>query len=146
MPIQPYIESWRKIADDLETAIPFAEWQEAPWLRVVYIDEGRMLGRLKAYELVESPHVLEIELAVEKWIKGETLPKLEHPASYLLALRFHTVSFLLRSLDGIVLPPPREQIREMYRKFLIDWWRRVGGNYAVGSTCVEYDPKPPLQL
>jgi len=132
--------TWHRLAEKLEESVPFSEWREAPWLPVVMY-QGGLLGRVRAFQLVEEPHAQSIESAIEQWLGGGGLSTLGLPATYLLALRFHVVGFLLRSFEGVLPIPQAEQVQTLYRSFLLDWWRRVGANYAVGFSCAEYDPE-----
>jgi hypothetical protein len=47
------------------------------------------------------------------------------------------------SFDQILPPPPETQVPSIYERFLLNWWRRHGAAYAVGSTCAEFDIEAP---
>jgi hypothetical protein len=126
------------MAVHLTCAVQYQAWREAPWLRVCLSDSDA-LGRVRAFQLTEAPHKQQLDSAIERWLAGDSLPKLEHPASYLLALRFSTVAILLGSLDGFFPPPPAQKIPGIYRTLLLEWWHKQGANYAVGHSCSGYD-------
>src|SRR6218665_2937862 len=90
----PNSESWNSIGVRLFSAVAYREWREAPWLRDVLTSNDEP-GRVQAYRLTEAQYVQQLDSAVEHWLAGDALPTLEHPASYLLALRFSTIWFLL---------------------------------------------------
>jgi hypothetical protein len=135
---QPKMSGWFAAGFRLSVAFPYHPWREAPWLREVITDSDEP-GRVRAFELVEAPHTQRIEIAVEQWLGGVEPPTLAHPASYLLALRFSTVGHLLMSFDGLFPPPPESSVPAIYRKFLLDWWRKNGPIYGVGYSSSEHD-------
>jgi len=133
------MDSWFDIGAELTVAVHFREWREAPWLAPVICEGDGPPGRMRAYELIEGPHRTRIEAAVRQWLKNGSLPELDHPAQYCLVLRFAVLGHLLSSFDDVFPAPKKEEIPALYEKFLIDWWRKNGSNYAVGFTCAEYD-------
>ena len=130
--------TWAKIGLHASLATPYHEWREAPWLRLVITDSDE-IGRAQAFRLTEEPHVAQLEAAVQQWLQDDTLPTLAHPASYLLALRFSVVGHLLGSFEGIFAPPAQSSVPEVYRSFLLNWWRADGPLYGVGFSCAEFE-------
>lgn len=130
--------SWVDLGIHLMTQLPYQLRPESPWLRNVIADSDAP-GRVKAFQLVEGPHIQQIELAVERWLEGHALPHFEEPARQLLTLRFHVVGHLLLSLERALPSPGGISDATLLRSFLIDWWRRSGAHYAVGFECAEFD-------
>jgi hypothetical protein len=117
---------------------PYDMWREAPWLRFT-VSETDPTPRVKAFELFEVRYAELLNKAVEHWLQNRPLPTLNTEASYLLGLCFQVVGNLLMSFAdvGSLMPPAPDDEIGISRKFLIDWWRKNGANYAVGSTCAE---------
>ena len=136
--LTPQHPRWNDIGLHLSLAVPYHEWREAPWLCDV-IGDADAPARPRVFQLVESPHVSQLESAVEQWLGDGSLPTLGHPASYLLALRFSTVGHLMMTFDGFFPPPPVSSVGETCQCFLLDWWRQHGAVYAVGYSCSEYE-------
>jgi hypothetical protein len=139
----PNCESWNSIGVRLLSAIEYRVWREAPWLRDV-LTSNDAPGRVQAYRLTETQYVQQLDSAVEHWLAGDALPTLEHPASYLLALRFSTVGFLLCSFEGFFPAPATQNVAGIYSQFLLPWWQKNGADYAVGYSCSGYDIYDPL--
>jgi hypothetical protein len=129
---------WFEIGLHLTAAVEYSEWRDAPWLRDV-ITDGDEPGRVRAFELIEAPHIPLLESAVRQWLDTDELPTLSHPTSYLLALRFATIGHLLMSFSGVFPPPSELTLPVLYERFLLEWWRKNGGVYGVGFSCSEYD-------
>jgi len=129
---------WTAVGFALEAAFPYQEWREAPWLHGVIGDDDAP-ARPRIFEKIEAPHVQRIETAIEQWLSGTAPDQLEHPASYFLALRFSTVAHLLMSFDGVFPHPTETATPDIYRKFLLSWWRRNGSVYGVGFSCSDYE-------
>ena len=133
---------WWRLGEILTGAVRWDEWRQAPWLGLV-IPDHRGLGRIHAFQLLEKPHLPQINAAVVDWLDGKPFPQLQHPASYFLAARFHVLGFLFKSFSGILPDPSKDQVLDIYAKFLFDWWDAHGPNYGVGFSCAEFDPEPP---
>jgi hypothetical protein len=132
--------TWDNVADDLRDAIRFVQWRDAA-ARLEQKFLGESLVHVRAFEAFEAPHIERIESAIEQWLTKRALPELGDETSYLLALRFHVVAFLLASFDGVLPAPHDGEIPALYQAFLIEWWRKVGANYAVGFSHAEDDPE-----
>src|SRR6185503_15284838 len=83
-------ESWFDIGTYVSVSAPYDDWPEAPWLLRVITPDDDLPGRVRVFQVMEKPHVAQIEAAIEQWLTHGTLPQLPHPASYFLGLRFAT--------------------------------------------------------
>jgi hypothetical protein len=118
---------------------PYHTWREAPWQSFAICDTDKQAPRVRAYELIEAPYAKQLDTAVELWLRDQPLPELDKTASYLLGLRFQVVGNFLMSLGAIgsLMPPVPDDEIGISRQFLIDWWHKNGGFYAVACECAE---------